>query len=148
MFIDAHQVSSRIQVTFVDHQIHRHSLISRDGRHPIDEEGLRHRVDVGGKYHQGIHVGNRRTDEGIFPGKNLLHHALALLHGDFHQIPGQGRIAPTAKDPSGPAGNEAGVRLHVIEAADGAQNPPLQCLGHFVNSNVLVSRNWPFRYRS
>ena len=118
MAIDPNQIHRRIQVALVHAQNHRNLLVTGDGSHPVDEEGLRHRIDIGGKNHQRIHIGHRRPDEAVFPGQDLLHHALSLLHGDFHHIAGQRAFAGFPENAPGPAGDQLIGSLHIIKTAD------------------------------
>ena len=87
--VDPHQLACLIQVRFVDAKKGLYPFVSGDGRHPVDEEGLRNGVDIGCEDHQRVHVGYRRTDKAVLSGQDLLDHALApgLRHGD--QVPGQ-----------------------------------------------------------
>ena len=87
--VDPHQLACLIQVRFIDAKKGLYPFVSRNGRHPVDEEGLRNGVHIGGENHQRVHVGYRRTDKAVLSGQDLLDHAFALgfCHGD--QVPGQ-----------------------------------------------------------
>ena len=117
MLVDPNQIMGRIQIALVDAQVYGHILIPRDGRHPVNEEGLRHGVDIGGKHHQCVHVGHRRADKVVLPGQDFFHHALSLLHGDLHQIAGEGGIGLFSQNAPGTAGNQPLGGLHIVKSA-------------------------------
>ena len=122
--VDTHQVHRRVKVALVDAQVNRHLLISRNGRHPVNEKRLRHRVDVGREYHQRVNVGDGGADEAVPPGQHLFHHALPPLHGDVHHVAGEGRAVFLSQNATGAAGDHRVSRLHVIKSADGTDDPP------------------------
>ena len=146
--VNPDQMLSRIQIALVHAQIHRNLLIARNGRHPVNEVRLRDGIDVGCKHHQCVNIGNRRADEVVFPGQDGFHHALSFFHSNFHHVSGKRGIALFSQDAPGAACHQSLRRLHIIEAADGAEDPPLCFLGHLVNSTFLVSRNSPLIYKS
>ena len=120
--IDFRQSLRRIQVHLVDAQDHRHLLISCDSRHPVNEEGLRHRVGVGGKDHQGVQIGYGRSYKAVLPGKELLHHALFTRYGDFRQVASERGQALLPEVAPGAAGHGAFRCLNLIKTAEGAND--------------------------
>ena len=136
--VDPDQIVGRVQVGLVDAEDHLNLLVAGNGRYPVNEEGLRHRVHVGGEHHQRVHIGNSRTDELVPPGEDPLHHALSLLNGDFHHITGQGRLMGAAQMASGPAGHRAVLRAHLIKSAEGPNDPAFAFFHHQPNSTFTV----------
>ena len=122
--VDAHQIHRRVKVALVNAQVNRHLLISRNGRHPVNEKRLRHRIDVGREYHQRVNVGDGGADEAVPPGQHLFHHALPPLHGNVHHVTGEGRAVFLSQNATGAAGDHRVSRLHVIKSADGTDDPP------------------------
>ena len=101
-----------------------------NGRDTVNKERLRHRIDIGGKNHQRIDVGNRRTNEAVLSGQDLFYHALSMLYGDFHHIAGERRIALFPQNASCTAGNQARVCFYIIKTAQGSDDPPFHSLSH------------------
>ena len=130
VLIDPLQIQRRVKVAFVDAQVHRHILLPGDGRHPVNEERFCDGIHIGGKHHQRIHIGHRRTDKAVPSGEDFLHHALVLFPGNGYQISGEGGIALPAQDAPGPAGDGAGGRPNVIKSADGPEDPSGCFLSH------------------
>ena len=88
-------------------------------------------IHIGGKHHQRIHIGHRRTDKAVASGEDFLHHALVLFPGNGDQIAGEGGIALPAQDAPGAAGNDLPGQLHIIKTADGADDSSLAFISHF-----------------
>ena len=119
MGINPYQLLRPIQVRFVHAKNAFHALVARNGRHPVDEEGLRYGIHIGGKNHQRIHIGHRRADEAILSEKDLLHHALLSLPGHNGHIPRQWGLALLPQNSPGLAGQRPIRQDHVIKAAEG-----------------------------
>ena len=124
------QIHRRVQIAFIDADINLYPLVAGNGRYPVNEEGLRHGIYIGSKHHQGVHIGNRRTDEAVFPGENPLHHAFAAFYGDFHHVAGKGTLAAPAQASPAPAGDHTCRGLHFIKTAEGADNTPGSSFTH------------------
>ena len=130
MFVNPNQIHSRIQIAFVHAQIDRNLLVTGDGRHPVDEKGLRHRVDIGREDGQGIHIGHGGPDKAAAAGQHGFHHSLAVFHGDFHQVPGQWGDMLLAQHTPAPADNRAVRQLHVIKPTQSPYNSSGMFLSH------------------
>ena len=124
--VDGIQLLRRVQVTLIQSQNKLHPLLCGDGRHPVNQEGLRHRVHLGRQHHKGVHIGHRRTDKTVFPGKKLLHIAVAAAHSESHPISHQGRNMLPAEFSPGTTPNHPLPGVHVIEAAEGTDNDTLR----------------------
>ena len=85
--VDSGKIQRRVQVALVDADIHRHLSVTGDCRHPVDQKWFCHRIHIGSKHHQPVHIGNGRPYKAVLSWQDPLHHALALFHGDLNQIP-------------------------------------------------------------
>ena len=114
------------QIVLIDDDEGRDALQLGDGEHAVDEERLRHRHGAGGQHDQLVDIGNGGADEGILAGQKLLEHALArALPRDADEIAHQRRLVLPPKAAAGAALDDAVLGLHIIEAAQGFDDPVL-----------------------
>ena len=115
--IDPHQIQCRIQIAFIDADIHRHALVTGNGSHPVNEERFCHRIGVGRKYHQGIYICYCRAHKAVAAGQDLFDHAFPLLYCDLHQIPSQRTFLILSENAPAPAGYQAVFGFDIIKTA-------------------------------
>ena len=97
----------------------RDTLHLGDGEDTVDQERLRHWGGAGGQHDKLVDVGDRRTDERVFPGQKFLQNALIALSGNADKIADEGRLVLSPEASSGAAFDNAIFRLYIIEAAQG-----------------------------
>ena len=90
------------------------------GRDPVDEEGVSHRVHLGGYGDEHVDIRHRGPDEEVLPGQQLIHAALAVgVQRDLDPVPHQRRRAVQPETAACPALDRFGFSFDVVEAAQG-----------------------------
>ena len=115
-----------VQIALVEQDDDLAGLEGRNGRHPVNEEGVGPGHRPGGDDHQLIDIGHRRPGKGIAPGQDLLHEALAAAQlPHLYPVADQWGDAFLPEFPPGPAGQQFGTGIDIIEPAQGLLNPSL-----------------------
>ena len=76
-------------------------------------------------YDQLVDIRDRRADKRVFPGQKRLQNTLVPLPGDTDEIADEGRLVLPPEAASGAALDNAVLRLNIIEAAQGFDDPVL-----------------------
>ena len=121
--INAVQLLSRVQVTLIQAQQHLAALQDGDSTDAVDEIRVRHRQSSRGNDDQLVDVGCGRAVEGVAPGLDSLHKALAaaqLPHLD--PVSHQGGQPLPAKPSPGPALKRLRSGVDIVEPAEGLFN--------------------------
>ena len=122
--IDLRQRLRRGKIVLVDADHGWDVLQLRDGKHAINEKRLRDRDGAGGQHDQLVDIRDRRADKGVFARQQLFEHALAVcLLCDADEVPDERRLLLPPEAAAGLALGHAVFRLHIIEAADGFDDP-------------------------
>ena len=124
LFVDLRQRLCRGQIVLVDADHGRDVLQLCNGKHAVNEKRLRDRDGAGGQHDQLVDIRDRRADKRVFARQQRFEYApAAFLLCDADKVPDERRLLLPPEAAAGLALDHAVFRLHIIEAADGFDDP-------------------------
>lgn len=124
--VDVAQAAHPGCVGLVDADEHLAAHVLREGRDPVNEEGVRHRIHLGGNCDQQVDICDGGTYEEVLPRQQLVYPALSVsVERYLHPVPDERGRAVQPETAACSALDRSAFSFDIVEAAEGLYDDAL-----------------------